>query len=122
MEVLRRVEPRTGVEARAGVGAGVRGWLFMGSRGGAPVAGVAIPPDPPALGREEPHPHGILATTMGRCCAGFHWVRGFYRRAGDRRRKWQPTPVFLPGESQGWRSLVGCRLWGRRESDTTEAT
>ena len=30
------------------------------------------------------------------------------------RRKWQPTPVFLPGESQGRRSLVGCRLWGRR--------
>ena len=38
------------------------------------------------------------------------------------RRKWQPTPVFLPGKSQGWRSLVGCRLWGRTESDTTEAT
>ena len=36
------------------------------------------------------------------------------------RRKWQPTPVFLPGESQGWGSLVGCRLWGRTESDTTE--
>ena len=35
------------------------------------------------------------------------------------RRKWQPTPVFLPGESQGRGSLVGCRLWGRRESDTT---
>ena len=30
------------------------------------------------------------------------------------RRKWQPTPVFLPGESQGQGSLVGCRLWGRR--------
>ena len=30
------------------------------------------------------------------------------------RRKWQPTPVFLPGESQGQRSLVGGRLWGRR--------
>ena len=30
------------------------------------------------------------------------------------RRKWQPNPVFLPGESQGWGSLVGCRLWGRR--------
>ena len=29
-------------------------------------------------------------------------------------RKWQPTPVFLPGESQGWGSLVGCHLWGRR--------
>ena len=38
------------------------------------------------------------------------------------RRKWQPTPVFLPGESQGWQSLVGCRLWGRTESDTTEVT
>ena len=32
-----------------------------------------------------------------------------------------PTPVFLPEESQGRRSLVGCRLWGRTESDTTEA-
>ena len=38
------------------------------------------------------------------------------------RRKWQPTPVFLPGESQGWGSLVGCRLWGRTELGTTEAT
>ena len=38
------------------------------------------------------------------------------------RRKWQRTPVFLPGESQGWWSLVGCRLWSRTESDTTEAT
>ena len=38
------------------------------------------------------------------------------------RRKWQPTPVFLPGESQGPGSLVGCRRWGRTELDTTEAT
>ena len=38
------------------------------------------------------------------------------------RRKWQPTPVFLPGESQGWGSLMGCRLWSRTESDMTEAT
>ena len=36
------------------------------------------------------------------------------------RRKWQPTPVFLPGESHGWRSLVGYSPWGRKESDTTE--
>ena len=35
------------------------------------------------------------------------------------RRKWQPTPVFLPGESQGRGSLVGFRLWGYTESDTT---
>ena len=39
-----------------------------------------------------------------------------------RKRKWQPTPVFLPGESQGRGSLVGCCLWGRTESDMTEAT
>ena len=38
------------------------------------------------------------------------------------RRKRQPTPVFLPGESQGWGSLVGFRLWGCTELDTTEAT
>ena len=38
------------------------------------------------------------------------------------RRKRQPTPVFLPGESQGRGSLVGCRVWGRTESDTTEVT
>ena len=37
-------------------------------------------------------------------------------------KKWQPTPVFLPGESQGWGSLVGFHLRGRTESDTTEAT
>ena len=34
------------------------------------------------------------------------------------RRKWQPTPVFLPGESQGRGSLVSCRLWGHTESAT----
>ena len=38
------------------------------------------------------------------------------------RRKWQPTPVFLPGECQGRGSLVGCRLWGHTKSDTTEVT
>ena len=53
---------------------------------------------------ERLHVHYSLSTFM-------HW-----------RRKWQPTPVFLPGESQGRRSLVGCRLWGRTESDMTEAT
>ena len=36
--------------------------------------------------------------------------------------KWQPTPVFLPGESQGRGSLVGYRLWGCTESDMTEVT
>ena len=38
------------------------------------------------------------------------------------RRKWQPTPVLLPGESQGRQSLVGCHLWDHTESDMTEMT
>ena len=36
------------------------------------------------------------------------------------RRQWHPTPVLLPGNSHGWRSLVGCSPWGCEESDTTE--
>jgi len=46
-----------------------------------------------------------------------HWVRKI-----PWRRAWQPTPVFLPGEACGLRSLAGCSPWGRKESDTTEAT
>ena len=38
------------------------------------------------------------------------------------RRSWQPTPVFLPGESHGQRSLMGCSPQGHKESDTTEVT
>ena len=52
-------------------------------------------------------------------------IEGIRILDGDRehwRWKWQPTPVFLPGESLGLGSLVGCRLWGRTESDMTEAT
>ena len=37
-----------------------------------------------------------------------------------RRRQWHPTTVLLPGKSYGWRSLVGCSSWGRKESDTTK--
>ena len=65
---------------------------------------------PPSLplgwaGTNSPTPHCLMMP-----------VHSFWRR------KWQPTLVFLPGESCGWRSLVGCCLWGRTESDTTEAT
>ena len=53
-------------------------------------------------------------------------VHLFIENTGSRgmcwRRQWHPTPAFLPGESQGWASLVGCCLWGRTELDTTEAT
>ena len=59
--------------------------------------------------------------------AAVHGVAKSQTRLSDfsfmhRRRKWQPPPVFLSGESQGQGSLVGCRLWGRTEWDTTEAT
>ena len=49
-----------------------------------------------------------------------HWF--LQSRLGIFQSYWQPTPVFLSGESYGWGSLVGCRLWGRTESDTIEAT
>ena len=46
----------------------------------------------------------------------------FLNQEDPRRRKWQPTPVFLPGESHGQRSLAGYSPKGHKESDTTEAT
>ena len=52
----------------------------------------------------------------------FYWNTAMFVYILHWRRKWQPTPVILPGESQGRGSLVGYRLWGRTESDTTEAT
>ena len=61
--------------------------------------------------------------SMGSLLVGHDWASSFSLFTFMHwRRKWQPTPVFLPEESQGWGSLVGCRLWGHTESDTTEAT
>ena len=37
-------------------------------------------------------------------------------------KKWQPTPIFLPGKSHGQRSLAGYSPWGRKQSDTTKHT
>ena len=59
--------------------------------------------------------------------AAVHGVEKSWTRLSDFtfmhwRRKWQPTPVFLPGESHGLGILVGCRLWGLPELDTTEET
>ena len=42
----------------------------------------------------------------------FHFLALEKEMTTHGRRQWHPTPVFLPGESQGWGSLVGCRLWG----------
>ena len=66
--------------------------------------------------------HGRLQS-MGSRRVGHNWATSLSLFTFMHwRRKWQPTPVFLPGESQGWGSLVGCCLWGHTELDTTEAT
>ena len=59
--------------------------------------------------------------SMGSMGVGYNWATSLSLfTCMHWRRKWQPTPVFLPGESQGRGSLVGCRLWGHAESDTTK--
>ena len=61
--------------------------------------------------------------SMGLLGVGYDWVTSLSLFTFMHwRRTWQPTPVFLPGESQGQESLMGCGLWGRTELDTTEAT
>ena len=76
-------------------------------------------------------PHSYLETPMkgGAWKAAVHGVAEGQTRLSNFtftfihwRRKWQLTPLFLPGESQRWRSLVGCHLWGRTELETTEVT
>ena len=62
----------------------------------------------PSVGSQRVGYDGVTSTSL---FPFLHW-----------RRKWQPAPVFSPGGSQGRGSLVGCCLWGRTESDTTEAT
>ena len=68
-------------------------------------------------GTEEPR----RLQSMGLLRVGHDWATSLFSFM-HWRRKWQPTPAFLPGESQGQGSLVGCRLWGHTESDTTEVT
>ena len=91
------------------------------------ICGSSWGQDFPAL------PYGrwlVLALTMGSRAQGAFLLsngdRGFFfysfANHNGWRRKWQPTPVFLPGESQGRGRLVGYRRWGCTESDTTEAT
>ena len=65
-------------------------------------------------------PGGSVLKNLLANAGGMGWIPGSWRC--PREGNWQPTPVFFPGESQGWGSLVGCHLWGLTESDTTEAT
>ena len=70
----------------------------------------------------------LLHSLIALCVFQFHELHYFFYAGGELQGSpvWQAlaghTPVFLPGESQGRGSLVGCHLWGRTESDTTEAT
>ena len=85
--------------------------MFCGEGNGTPLQYSCLE-DPMDRGAWKAAAHGVARSQTRLNNFSFtHW-----------RRKWQPTPVFLPGESQGRRSLVGCRLWGRTESDTTEVT
>ena len=62
-----------------------------------------------------------LAEVSYRIWKGRECREGFVTNCNQTgRRQWQPTPVLLPGESHGWRSLVGCSPWGLEESDMTE--
>ena len=82
----------------------------------------AMAPHPSALAWRIPgtgEPGGLQST--GSLRVGHDWAtsRSLFTFM-PWRRQWHPTPVFLPEESQGRGSLVGCHLWGRTESDTTE--
>ena len=97
--------------------------------------GGAVVKNPPANasgeGNGTPLQYSCLANPMdgGAWWAAIHGVAKSRTRLSDLtstfmhwRRKWQPTPVFLPGESQGRGSPVGCRLWDRTELDMIEVT
>ena len=64
-------------------------------------------------------PDGLVVKNLPASEGEAGWISGS-RRSIPWRRKWQPTPVFLPGESHGQRSLVGYSPWGRKEPDATE--
>ena len=83
------------------------------------LSGVAPPPSQNhrQLWRRGPTVNVISMIPTQLEFPSFHRLSGIFRR-----RQWHPTPVLLPGESQGRGSLVGCHLWGRTELDTTEAT
>ena len=93
---------------------------FLGEGNGTPLQYSCLE-NPMDGGAWSAAVHGVAKsrTRLSDCTFTFHFP---FPLSCTWRRKWQPTPVFLPEESQGWGSLVGCRLWGRTESDTTEAT
>ena len=78
----------------------------------------------PTLGSQAPHTHTHTHTHRHKHVHthSLTFMRFIYFISLNPRNNplWHPTPVFLPGKSHGWRSLVGCSPWGCWESDTTE--
>ena len=69
------------------------------------------------------NPMGLVGCSPWGRWVGYNWAASLSLFTFMHwRRQWQPTPVFLPGESQGRGSLMGCCLWGRTVSDMTEVT
>ena len=106
-------------------------WKFQGvlHMASCPISSVASAPAAAALGKKELQWQTPCRGAGSRNHFAGHsmWVNAWAASLSlftflHWRRKWQPTPVFLPGESQGRGSLVGCRLCGRTELDTTGAT
>ena len=98
-----------------------------------PQCSFAFTPSIPGEGNGTPPQYSCLENPMdgGAWKAVVHGVTEGWTRLSDftftfhfhaLEKEMAPTPVFLPGESQGQQSLVGCRLWGHTESDTTEVT
>ena len=95
---------------------GNQSWIFIGRTDAEAEAPILWPPEAknwliwkyPDAGKDWEQEKGMTEDEMVRV-----WVssRSWWWTGKPWRRKWQPNPVFLPGESQGWRSLVGCSLW-----------
>ena len=87
------------------------------------VLSIYILPSPLFLSSPLPwsllHPPGLYFT-LKICEPPKKMIPIDYNLVSFWRRKWQPTPVFLPGKSHGWRSLAGYSPWDHKESDTTE--
>ena len=125
---LGKLQPRDRRRLSEAPGGGGRSGLVVLTR----PSLVPLPPAWPGEGNGNPLQYSCLENPIDR---GAWWaaiygvaqswtqLKRLSRHACMHwRRKWQPTPVFLPGESHGQRSLVGCRLRGRTKSDMTEAT
>ena len=65
-------------------------------------------------------PHYLFEHYWSKSCFTVELIKLCIFYASSWRRKWQPTPVFLPEKSHGWSSLVGYSPWGRKKLDTTE--